>query len=353
MNRRHFLSALPVLAFAPRASACLWDTDTMAQEAKGNTDIIRVITGRFDRFPAKYYEMRLARVSELIGKSESDPSLFDDAGVACDRLGRNDEAIQWMVKKKVVLDLLPESETKKTHMYRYLANLGTFHSHRWLKTVGEGGNLQDIEKAVELIRAAIALNPNAHFGREKYQLIALEWILTIRRHANSNAGKRWNEECFLGIQPTFGPTKELKVKGFEDASTGVGGLVVLGSAWESVDIFYALCVIHTWRGEHSISALAGFRVCELLEAGRKSLRLDSTLTKELAGQPLFNPGASVVEHGAKDLAFYKAARKEADEWQKARHAYMETRFAQGKHPDVNPDFWSDWREPSQPPAYPR
>ena len=358
MNRRQFITSLPFLAFASTASACIWDSDTLARDATGNHDILRVITGRFDRLPPKYYELRLARVASLIEGGNSDPALFDDAGVACDRLGRHDEAILWMEKKNTVLALLPDSPSKSTHTYRYLANLGTFHAHRWLKAADKS-NLRDIEKAAELIRAAIKLNPNAHFGREKYQLLALEWIRKVRNQAapQSREFSAWEMQvpCFLGIRPDYGTTESLESNRFEDASTGLGGIVALGAAWESIDIFYALYTVHLCRSESAIANLAAFRIAELLEAGRKSLDPANPFKPEDAKLMLSPAGSQVRERTlhAKDLAFYKAARAEADQWQKARHAYMEARFAKGQHPDTHPDFWKEWSEPSRPPEFPK
>lgn len=103
---------------------CLWDRDTLATEANAHPDLVRVITGRFERNPPRFYEMRLERVVREIADSPKDLGLYDDATVACDRLHRGDEAESWLVKKKVVLDALPESPEKGDHLYRYHANLG-------------------------------------------------------------------------------------------------------------------------------------------------------------------------------------------------------------------------------------
>src|SRR5262245_54257239 len=80
--------------------ACLWDRDTLAAEARGIPDIIQVITGRFERNPPLYYEMRLKRATARIADHPDDLEAYDDAGVACDRLGLGDEAIGWMEKKR-------------------------------------------------------------------------------------------------------------------------------------------------------------------------------------------------------------------------------------------------------------
>src|SRR5438105_1575377 len=77
------------------ASACIWDRDTLATEVSGIMDTVRVITGRFERNPPLYYEMRLKRVAAEVVASPDKLELYDDAGVACDRLGRDDEALHW------------------------------------------------------------------------------------------------------------------------------------------------------------------------------------------------------------------------------------------------------------------
>ena len=64
MNR---IAALLTLLLVPAASqACLWDTDTLSAEAKGIPDIVQVITGRFERNPPLYYELRLKRATAAI-----------------------------------------------------------------------------------------------------------------------------------------------------------------------------------------------------------------------------------------------------------------------------------------------
>ena len=75
--------------------ACLWDNDTLEFESRGKLDVIRAITGRFDRNPLLYYEMG-SPVGPAVESDPADLASYDDAGVASDRLGRGDEAIAWM-----------------------------------------------------------------------------------------------------------------------------------------------------------------------------------------------------------------------------------------------------------------
>ena len=63
-------------------------------------EVVAVLTGRFERNPPLFYEMRLERVTDHLQSHPEDLAAYDDAGVACDRLGRGDEAISWMEKKR-------------------------------------------------------------------------------------------------------------------------------------------------------------------------------------------------------------------------------------------------------------
>src|SRR5262249_29824726 len=56
---RRTLTALALLLGLPLSvAACLWDRDTPAGEAKGMLEVVAVLTGRFERNPPLFYEMR-------------------------------------------------------------------------------------------------------------------------------------------------------------------------------------------------------------------------------------------------------------------------------------------------------
>ena len=154
---RRALTALALLLGLPLSvAACLWDRDTPADEARGLPEVVAVLTGRFERNPPLFYEMRLERVTDHLQSHPEDLAAYDDAGVACDRLGRGDEAISWMEKKRAQLDGLDASRPEvKEQLYRYHANLGTFLVHRWVQARGrsdedrrgEGGARRDRQGA--------------------------------------------------------------------------------------------------------------------------------------------------------------------------------------------------------------
>ena len=54
-----FYHVLNFLLLITSANACIWDRDTLRIEADAKPDILETTTGRFPRFPDRYYEMRL------------------------------------------------------------------------------------------------------------------------------------------------------------------------------------------------------------------------------------------------------------------------------------------------------
>lgn len=241
------------------AHACLWDSDTLATEAKGLPDVVQIITGRFPRNPPLFYEMRLARVSKEVQAQPAKLELYDDAAVACDRLHRSREAIAWMAKKRAQLKPFPQD---KEHWYRYHANLGTFQAHDWLRSGANRKNISQMKSARDHIAQAIKINPNAHFGREKYQLMAMDWIVEPLRHEKSD-GRIDEMPSFM----EFGIDEKREESRATQIANGLAGLIVLGDAWESLDVFIALRNAMAARRAPT-AYLASLRCEELVERGK-------------------------------------------------------------------------------------
>jgi hypothetical protein len=186
---KYVVAAFAVLiGLQPSALACLWDRDTPAEERSGMPEVVAALTGRFQRNPPLYYQMRLARVALQLRSHPGDLAAYDDAGVACDRLGISDEAISWMDRKRVELEKLDASRPDvREHLYRYHANLGTFLVHRWMSQGADRARIDEVESACDEIAKALEINPDAHYGREKYQLQAMKWIVEPPRTDNSQA----------------------------------------------------------------------------------------------------------------------------------------------------------------------
>ncbi|REJ90127.1 MAG: hypothetical protein DWQ35_16985 [Planctomycetota bacterium] len=120
-----------------------------------------LIAGHFVRHSDAYYEWR---ISDRTAKSvdQRTPLDFDDIAVAYDKLGQHDQAIE-TIRAKI-------ARWPEERRYESEANLGTFHIHAGRFEEG----LQHIDRAIEL-------NPEAHFGREVYQKLLVEYVIESRR----------------------------------------------------------------------------------------------------------------------------------------------------------------------------
>jgi tetratricopeptide (TPR) repeat protein len=350
------VAVLGLILIPSSLSACLWDTDTLAAEAKGIPEVIQVITGRFERNPPLYYEMRLKRATEEIKKYPDDWEAYDDAGVACDWLGRGDEAIAWMEKKRERLDKADATNPKvKEHRYRYLANVGTFWAHRWFRQGAKLERIDQMKTAREFTRQAIALNPDAHFGREKYQLLAMDWIITPLHFDPKTAN---HLPDFLGLGPKHtgphiwdGHAVIPDHPDLKDPEKALAGLIVLGGGWHSVDFFYSLSLVLNRQGKSAASYLASLRCDELIGEGMGSFLPDAPNGKDLKKLVDRAP----LEHRRQEeeleefVSVYRSQRDEADAWHKERTWYMLERMKDGRHPDTDPGFWDDYEDAGPPP----
>ncbi|MDF1844061.1 MAG: hypothetical protein P1U77_21695 [Rubripirellula sp.] len=152
----YFIPFVFLLLILP-AQACLWDRDTLQQERMRFPSTLELITGHFLRHSPDFYRWRIKDRSKKIAEGSNDPGLYDDLAVAHDKLGQHDQAI------KVIL----QKEKLSPGLYETAANLGTFYIHAGRFEEG----LEEIDRALEI-------NPDAHFGREFYQKLLVEYLLS-------------------------------------------------------------------------------------------------------------------------------------------------------------------------------
>lgn len=196
---RGHLVALMLLS-SSLALACEWDRDTLAEEAVYGKDFVATIVGRFPRNPRLFYEMRRDR---LLAKAQKATGEYDDLAVAYDKLGDPVSALAWIERK-------PNGSADDR--YHTLANGGTFRIHAWLLGKLDRSAAQ---RGLEELEAAVRLNPNAHFGRERVQIELVRELLSPSGH----------------MEPDSDPFK---------AAQGYAGIVRLGAGWESPDVFPGL-----------------------------------------------------------------------------------------------------------------
>lgn len=293
---------LPLVAYPALASACMWDMDTLQEEASLGKDFISTIVGRFPRNPPLYFQMRRDRI---LAKANKTPEDYDDLAVAYERLGDSLSAIKWIDRK-------PHGNS--TVEYRTHANRGTFLFHAYLH--GELGKDSAL-KALSELETALKINPEAHFGRERVQIRLMKALLN---------------------PPDFYDPDKDALKGAE----GYAGIIRLGSGWESPDVFRALATdLGDYRESHprlgAVATLAIDRAEELEKAGKKG-KLDFYMIS--GAQQGF-----VAEDTRQEFV---RLRKEADDWQARRTTFMLERLKTGRHPDTDPTFWEGWVDGPKP-----
>ncbi len=344
------------LATAALTPACLQDRDTLSKEALGNLDVIDTIVGRFERNPPLYYQMRLARVSHEIKTKPNQLDLYDDAAVACDRLGLDDDAIRWIEAKRTHMAPLNMHNAQSVfHWYRYYANCGTFWAHRWVGHGAKVAELKDLKFARSYIAKAIEVNPDAHGGREGYQLMTMDWLIGVKEGKIKDQLLGEYIEGKLRKDPNRPIQMEMESASpeYTEAIKGLCGLIQLGAAWRSVDAYVALDFILQEK-EANIGHLAGLRAYELYGSGAHSIlpMLDDNfaqLAKASDGDDLVDnmimsmPRYQRTADGKVNSEF-KHLRENADKWAANREAFMMAKLSQGKHPDTDPDFWKGYVE---------
>ena len=148
-----------------------------------------VLHERYPRHGPAYYEER-NRIAAIalhdaaatrppdVGPSADEYALMDDLGVGLEMLGRHEEAV------KVMRDKLQQQDNAGRtgrDLYTTYANLGTFLAH-WQMAEGFADKPKAQERLREglgYIHKAITVNPAAHFGREVWQEVALEFLLAV------------------------------------------------------------------------------------------------------------------------------------------------------------------------------
>ena len=158
MKRRRLTGCviLAALLSTGTANACLWDYDTLAMERRRFPSALELITGKFLRHGYDYYRWRIEDRKKRIAAAPKNLAFYDDLAVAYDKIGEHDKAIATILKKE---KLMPGQ-------YETYANLGTFYIH--------SGKLKE---GLKYIKQAIEINPDAHFGREVYQKLLVEYVL--------------------------------------------------------------------------------------------------------------------------------------------------------------------------------
>lgn len=290
-------TALLSLLVASPALACLWDSDTLREEALRKKDVGDLVVGRVSQHSRTFYEEKVKYTQPLVDSEKAVAARYDDLAVALDRLGRFDDAIAVMNAKAL----------RFPGEYTTLANKGTFLAHR--------GSLPE---ALELLRAAIELNPNAHFGREKYQVQAIEYAIALAADPTLSTKQdllgndlKKTEKVLFGDHGKYqkGFKTEFDKSGLNrDVFVGLAGIIQFGSGLENPHVWLALGIVLALDGDRSLAIRALARAHELKHpAAAEHARLLAQSVKEFRGNPDFVKLKNEFEQGQAVVAKAQAA----------------------------------------------
>src|SRR5579872_4351344 len=145
-----------------------------------------VLHERFPRHGLAYYKERNRRVQEALADwqargeepSEKYFALLDDRAVGLEFVGQHDEAIRVMRDKWQQQEALGITGRD---LYSTYANLGTFLILGPFRQVRPGNkeDKQVLREGLDLIQKSIKVNPDAHFGREIWQAVLVEYMIAL------------------------------------------------------------------------------------------------------------------------------------------------------------------------------
>ncbi|MEZ4382414.1 MAG: hypothetical protein R3A79_13770 [Nannocystaceae bacterium] len=298
------------LAAAPVALACIWDSDTIMQERSRFPTALELMTGKFIRHTPELYAWRLRDRQAKIAAGAEDLRLVDDLAVAHDKLGDHAAAIAAME------EILPRDPQR----YETLANLGTFYLH-------DG----QLARGVEFIDRALVINPEAHFGRERYQRWLAEYILACKGDGEALTYPLFLRpphgfEAFLAAE--LGVTS-LSVAEAQAAVEGVLGMMRFGQHDSPILLEALGDLLSAPQNRHDAGQLA---------ARAYLLAADAVAEPEAGAHYRAQAEAALAGHRGVTLASLRAElaaeRAEADAWYAALAARENGWIAGGDDPEA-------------------
>lgn len=166
--------ALLLLALSDDAEACGWDWETYHAEAKSLPCVHDALLGYWPKHVDEYHEARIVAADHALRWLPHWTEGLDAKGLSLLHLGRLEQAKAVMQQRHAIAPAA----------YASHANLGTLHTFTG-----------DFARALEHIDAAMAIEPAAHFGREKYHRALVVFLQRVA--AEPEIARREN---FLGIE---------------------------------------------------------------------------------------------------------------------------------------------------------
>jgi tetratricopeptide (TPR) repeat protein len=332
---RFATTVLLVLCFAAPALACLWDNDTLRDERRGLPGIAEILAGRFERHSEFFYRDRVKKMEARLAADPNDLAAYDNLAVAHEKLGDQDAAIEVILRK----DKLKPGE------YTTHANLGTFYLHKG-----------DFENGIAHIRKAIEINPDAHFGREKFQLQAAEYLQRAKDDPAVFDEGSFVLPTLLALQSGKAPNLDAMtinerreaydqamhvlrlgrgrrdVPAMEEAITGIVGMIRFGTG-TSPHLYFALGDLLAARGDKHLAYRAYKRAKDYAHPRPEMVTSAMEQVKEMVEHPTEMADDVIANE-----------RNDAAKWVAAYQAYEDELVRAGRDTDDEANYAAFYKQ---------
>lgn len=316
MALRAALALTALLTTAPpQAEACGWDWETYHAEAKSLPCVFDALLGYWPKHTDQYHLARIEAADHALRWLPGWTEGLDAKGISLMKLGRMDEAKAVMEQRHA---LAPEA-------YPGHANLGTLYTFTG-----------DYEQSLQHIDAAMEIEPQAHFGREKYHRAL---VVFLQRAAEDPTVA--STENFLGVELSPHQRRNgsravfRKLSLDEDVFDALVSMLTVYGADEVAEVYLALGEVLAARGHRRLAYSAYRRAKELGHVRKAELKrwMTQMYDEIKAEHEAETGGASRRMFGHDNYRGinhkYASARREAKAFQKGWAKWETTQLAKG------------------------
>jgi tetratricopeptide (TPR) repeat protein len=252
-------------ALTERVPACGWSWETYAAEAKALPCVHDALVGYFPKHGDAYHLAVIAAVDYGASWAPAYTAGLDAKGLSLMHLGRFEEAESVMLAR---LAAAPNA-------YPSHANLGTLYTFTG-----------DYERALVHVARALAIEPKAHFGREKYHQKLVEYLRDVKADPNVRLTRSFLGVALTPTDRTQGNKARYEKAGFQDdAIDALVSMIAVYGAESLADLYLTLGELLALRGYPKLAWTAYKRASELGHPREKDLRSFRSLVLSTIKEP--------------------------------------------------------------------